>query len=597
MSRAAASSASREPGGVRGRATERWGGGTRPLVFTLSAPLTSEGLGGAHGGCGCSACASASGSVRAQAALEISQPGDALEQAAEAAADRVMSGQTVSRSLVGAMSGGGAAPTSRRCASCGQAARAEGSGGSLGGAGGSGGALALGSSKGLEARLGAARAGQAEPLPESVRSFMERGFGADFRGVRVHRDGAAQTLARSVSARALTVGGEVFFKHGEFAPETARGRRLIAHELAHVVQQARAPGAAPAVQRAGDPAQAPPTMSCSVATTSPGNVVDEVLFAQNSAVIPAAVIPALEHLAAGWAGAGSPDVRIDGFASEEGTEPHNWDLSCRRAEAVKAVLTGATPGVAASHVRVLAHGESTLAASRPANRRATISLIYPPPTPSPPTPSPPTPTPAPTGPVCGPDVTREVEDAVSRTRTAFAGWSAADRENHCDALDSLRTGGFAWDIVDLHNNAWILGYRPTCASVGATPPCGSTVQVGSECSYAGSPNYVIYGVMCRLCHDHYSATGSTSGVSRFTHAEMQSWINFYKGTGPLGFSTPSGNFVPSTEWATAGYRGWPAATTPRGDRPGCAAACPTPYAGAAFDVAWWGLDPRVRTVI
>jgi len=210
----------------------------------------------------------------------------------------------------------------------------------------------------------------------------------------------------------------------------------------------------------------------------------------------------------------------------------------------------------------------------------------PPPPPSTPTPAPPSPAPA--QPVCGPDVTSQVTAAVGNTRSTFAGWANPAREAACNALDSLSTGGYAWDIVDLHNNAWILGYRPACASAGATPPCGSTVQVGTDCHYAGSPNYVIFGVMCKLCNDHFTATGNASGAARFTESKMQYWINFYKGTGPLGLSTPSGNFGPSRDWSTAGYRGWPGGggTAPAGDRPGCAPTCPTPYSGRTFLVHW-----------
>jgi hypothetical protein len=183
-------------------------------------------------------------------------------------------------------------------------------------------------------------------------------------------------------------------------------------------------------------------------------------------------------------------------------------------------------------------------------------------------------------------VTGVVRAAVARTRSTFGSWGASDREGHCDALDSYRTGGYAWDIVDLHNNAWIhTRYRPACATAGATPPCGSTVQIDGDCSYAGSPNYVIFGVMCRLCHDHYVAAGSTSGAARFTQPEMQSWIHFYKGSGV--FSSASGNFVASTQWADAGYNGWPGVASPAGDRNTCGPSCPTPYGGPSFAVAWW----------
>jgi hypothetical protein len=67
--------------------------------------------------------------------------------------------------------------------------------------------------------------------------------------VRVHRDHEANLLADALDARALTNGRELFFNAGEFRPDSEGGQRLIAHELAHVVQQ-RVPGATPQVQRA-----------------------------------------------------------------------------------------------------------------------------------------------------------------------------------------------------------------------------------------------------------------------------------------------------------------------------------------------------------
>jgi len=93
--------------------------------------------------------------------------------------------------------------------------------------------------------------GRGSPLPDAVRSFMEPRFGADFRAVRVHTDAHAHGLARSVNAQAFTVGRNVVFGAGHYSPDTEGGRRLLAHELTHVVQQSSA-GARPpagAVQR------------------------------------------------------------------------------------------------------------------------------------------------------------------------------------------------------------------------------------------------------------------------------------------------------------------------------------------------------------
>lgn len=86
------------------------------------------------------------------------------------------------------------------------------------------------------------------PLDPAARAFFEPRFGHDFNDVRVHTGGIAAASAASVSARAYTVGQHIAFAEGEYAPHSASGRRLLAHELTHVVQQ-RAPNAGPRVSR------------------------------------------------------------------------------------------------------------------------------------------------------------------------------------------------------------------------------------------------------------------------------------------------------------------------------------------------------------
>ena len=75
------------------------------------------------------------------------------------------------------------------------------------------------------------------PLDAGTRSFMEPRFGHDFSGVRVHTDEHAAESARSVNALAYTVGRDVVFGAGRYAPSTMTGKQLLAHELTHVVQQ------------------------------------------------------------------------------------------------------------------------------------------------------------------------------------------------------------------------------------------------------------------------------------------------------------------------------------------------------------------------
>jgi hypothetical protein len=81
---------------------------------------------------------------------------------------------------------------------------------------------------------------QGTPLDAGARSFMEPRFGHDFGDVRVHTDARAASSAEAVNALAYTVGHNVVFGAGRYAPATSGGRHLLAHELTHVVQQSRA---------------------------------------------------------------------------------------------------------------------------------------------------------------------------------------------------------------------------------------------------------------------------------------------------------------------------------------------------------------------
>jgi hypothetical protein len=75
------------------------------------------------------------------------------------------------------------------------------------------------------------------PLEEAPRQVMEHRFGTDFRHVRIHSDASAAASARAVEAHAYTVGHHVVFGAGRYAPQTPGGQRLLAHELAHTIQQ------------------------------------------------------------------------------------------------------------------------------------------------------------------------------------------------------------------------------------------------------------------------------------------------------------------------------------------------------------------------
>lgn len=152
-----------------------------------------------------------------QAKLTVGEPGDHFEQEADRASEAAIDAP---RPVAFAPSSG-----SRTPAALGGALPAE-----IDGAmSGEGGDLALDQP--------AQEAGSSRPLPPGVRRLLELRLGADFSSVRVHDDGHASDLARTIGAEAFTTGHDIYFGAGRFRPDSKPGLKLIAHELAHVVQQ------------------------------------------------------------------------------------------------------------------------------------------------------------------------------------------------------------------------------------------------------------------------------------------------------------------------------------------------------------------------
>jgi len=79
-----------------------------------------------------------------------------------------------------------------------------------------------------------------KPLNDNTKTFMETRIGADFNNVRIHDNERAAQLSQGIHAQAFTTGSNIYFNRGKYAPETASGKKLLAHELTHVVQQGHA---------------------------------------------------------------------------------------------------------------------------------------------------------------------------------------------------------------------------------------------------------------------------------------------------------------------------------------------------------------------
>jgi hypothetical protein len=140
--------------------------------------------------------------------------------------------------------------------------------------------------------------GTGQPLPNDVRNYYEPRFGYDFSQVKIHRDTVAAKSAQSINARAYTTGNNIVFNSGQYAPHTGEGRRLLGHELTHVVQQ----------KKMGDTVQRDTTTEVTVANTPGACSLD-----QHHAIVPAV------QTASGWL---MTAIRgLDGFIRNPAAQP------------------------------------------------------------------------------------------------------------------------------------------------------------------------------------------------------------------------------------------------------------------------------------
>lgn len=160
-----------------------------------------------------------------QPKLKITAPGDKYEREADSMADRVMRmpKSEAGRPLAATSSGVGVACKEESGSLCANR-RASGVG-----AGSSSSVAPTSANRGFR--------GSGQALSSSELSYFEPRFGHNFSNVRVHRDARANSSASALQARAFTVGNDIVFGQGQWAPSTTAGRHLLAHELAHVVQQ------------------------------------------------------------------------------------------------------------------------------------------------------------------------------------------------------------------------------------------------------------------------------------------------------------------------------------------------------------------------
>jgi outer membrane protein OmpA-like peptidoglycan-associated protein len=264
-----------------------------------------------------------------QAKLAVGAVNDPLEHEADRAAREVM---RMGQSDVGLSAG--PPRLSRKCAECeaDESVRAKPDGASPGGGE-------------APASVSAVLNAPGQALGAAERAFFEPRFGRDFSCVRIHDDAPAARSARDIGARAWTAGADIAFAAGE-----SRNRELLAHELAHVVQQG-GPGA-DTVQRACGPQAIGHPAGCEAGDKSfvSGDIFrfntncDEWKDGAEAGLLDfAQTIPA------------TANVEIHGYASTDGPEAFNADLACARAVQAKSwLIAGHIP--ASRITRLVNHG-------------------------------------------------------------------------------------------------------------------------------------------------------------------------------------------------------------------------------------------------
>ncbi|WP_437995885.1 DUF4157 domain-containing protein [Sorangium sp. So ce185] len=255
----------------------------------------------------------------------VSSPGDPLEREADEVADKVMRmaepapGGSAERAPVGSAP----AVIQRKCAACEDEEKTT-----------IRRVQAPSAPTRAELDTGAAvRAAEhsGEPLPRATRDFFEPRFGHDFSRVRVHADGEAAKAAQAVQARAYTVGTSIVFGRDQYAPDSPEGKRLLAHELAHVAQGAKGPST---LRRAVAP-------DFRITEISPEDAANTsmIFFEAGSTTL---AVGSHEHgKIAALAAPPGQNLTLNGFSSEEGSAAANDAIVQARIAAVSSALRAA----------------------------------------------------------------------------------------------------------------------------------------------------------------------------------------------------------------------------------------------------------------
>lgn len=213
--------------------------------------------------------------------------------------------------------------------------------------------------------------GSGNPLPKNTQNEMGGKIGADFSGVKIHTDNKAVQLSQELGAKAFTVGNNVYFNQGQYNPNSGDGKRLMAHELAHVVQQTSAKSI---IQRSSEQS------STGSDGTDLGSVhlptfyfrFDSTSMIQGSdGTAPNVALEKLLVFAQRFVDEyPSGRIILSGYASEEGDTNYNFQLSQWRAEQIMRYLV--EEDISFDQIVIEPRGEDTRYPTRAENRRVEI---------------------------------------------------------------------------------------------------------------------------------------------------------------------------------------------------------------------------------
>lgn len=372
-----------------------------------------------------------------------------------------------------------------------------------------------------------------QELESNARKFMESHFRHDFSNVRVHADAKAAESAKSVNALAYTVGKNIAFGAGQYKPRTPGGQRLIAHELAHTVQQHTEDSTTPN-HRSLDYADRQYEQEAE-------NAASAVMNGQSATVSRLQTLKlARQDMDAGVSenlphDAGIP---LPGGIEDSPTLPDSSSAEELLEGVQQQRICG--PDITTSLTTMLGTVEPWFRGLTGFEQSMSCMAL------------------GPGAPLVGVNPIMAWD-----TRELFlpnTGW--LDPYFRSRSCGSPRDAGCATDPT-----------RNLCETAGS---CGNSVVVGSKCMLAGTANYALFGKMCRLCHDY---------TGRWNRWDMRAIIGAYK-------TVAGDDATPPKEMASAAYDGTfptvPAAAENRGT---CTSRCGQTHSGA-FNFIWEPYRPR-----